>query len=84
MNRLSNDIYGVDSLLPDTINFIISGIMSVLQSLVRYFVNKNFLMLIPIGGYLFLISALIYGYIKSILEITRIEAMSKSPIISFF
>jgi ABC-type multidrug transport system fused ATPase/permease subunit len=84
MNRLSNDIYYIDSLLADSVNLIVAGIVSVFQSLVNYFVNKSYIMLIPICLYIILMLLLIYGYIKSILEITRIEAMSKSPIISYF
>lgn len=84
MNRLSKDIYNIDFLLPDLINQIISIIFGLISLLLIFFVSGAYIMLPPLFVYIVVAFYFGYVYMISMREVTRLEAMSKSPILSYF
>jgi ABC-type multidrug transport system fused ATPase/permease subunit len=84
INRLGKDITNIDYLFPnEMINFIFN-IVSLLLPLVASIVYLNPIAL-PILIVFFIILILItIVYYRSLREVTRMEAISKSPIVSYF
>ncbi|CAD8136569.1 unnamed protein product [Paramecium octaurelia] len=84
MNRLSKDIYNIDLEFPNEVQNFSIQIINLLIPLVESFIYLNVaalpLLLIFFSGLIYLTII----YYRCLREITRIEAVSKSPIFSFF
>ncbi|CAD8204242.1 unnamed protein product [Paramecium octaurelia] len=84
INRLGKDITNIDYMFPNEIYNLIFNIISLLLPLVASIIYLN-PVAIPVLIVFFLIMiALTVIYYKSLREVSRMEAISKSPIVSFY
>lgn len=84
MNRLSKDIYNVDKELPDLVMTTNDQIIILASGMIQFIIAGAFNYLPALGGFVLVAFVMNYVYLKSMRELTRFEAMSKSPILSFF
>lgn len=84
INRLGKDITNIDYLFPnEMINFIFN-IVSLLLPLVASIVYLNPIALPILIVFFIILIFLTIIYYRSLREVTRMEAISKSPIVSYF
>lgn len=84
LNRLSKDLNIVDSELGFAVGAFIVGFYGALGSMILSVYGTSYWILIPIAFYVFF-SYLVYKYyIKANRELTRLESISKTPVVSFF
>ncbi|CAD8145904.1 unnamed protein product [Paramecium pentaurelia] len=84
MNRLSKDIYNIDLLFPNEIQNLVIQVTSLLLPLFAGFLYLNPIALPLIIIFFIILIYLTIIYYRCLREITRIEAVSKSPVFSFF
>lgn len=83
-NRLSKDINVIDNSLPDDINYLQTSGFQLISSIIFFIIYGNPWHLPIIAGILLINIVIIKYYIKCIREITRLDAVSKSPILNTF
>jgi hypothetical protein len=83
MNRLSIDIYNVDQELPNLLITTIEQIITLFGALINFFVAKAYIYIPVLIVFGILVMLLNYIYLKSMRELTRYQAVSRSPILSF-
>lgn len=84
INRLGKDITNIDYLFPnEMINFIFN-IVSLLLPLVASIVYLNPIALPILIVFFVILIFITIVYYRSLREVTRMEAISKSPIVSYF
>jgi len=84
INRLGKDITNIDYLFPnEMINFIFN-IVSLLLPLVASIVYLNPIALPILIVFFIILIFITIVYYRSLREVTRMEAISKSPIVSYF
>ncbi|CAD8142569.1 unnamed protein product [Paramecium octaurelia] len=84
MNRLSKDIYSIDLLFPNEIQNLTYQCTSLLLPLFACFLYLNIAALPLLLLFFIILLYLTIIYYRCLREITRIEAVSKSPVFSFF
>ncbi|CAD8136571.1 unnamed protein product [Paramecium octaurelia] len=84
MNRLSKDIYNIDLLFPNEIQNLTIQITTLLLPLFACFLYLNIVALPLLIIFFIILIYLTVIYYRCLREITRIEAVSKSPVFSFF
>ncbi|CAD8127029.1 unnamed protein product [Paramecium sonneborni] len=84
MNRLSKDIYNIDLLFPNEIQNLTYQLTSLLLPLFACFLYLNIAALPLLILFFIILIYLTVIYYRCLREITRIEAVSKSPVFSFF
>ncbi|CAD8131880.1 unnamed protein product [Paramecium pentaurelia] len=84
MNRLSKDIYSIDLLFPNEIQNLTYQCTSLLLPLFACFLYLNIAALPLLILFFIILLYLTIIYYRCLREITRIEAVSKSPVFSFF
>lgn len=84
LNRLSKDLNIVDTELGFAIGAFIVGFYGTLGSIVLCVYGSSYYVLIPICFYVCLSTMVYKYYIKTNRELTRLESISKSPVVSFF
>ena len=84
MNRLSKDIYNIDLLFPNEIQNLTITLTTLLLPLFACFLYLNIVAMPFLIVFFIILIYLTIIYYRCLREITRIEAVSKSPVFSFF
>ncbi|CAD8046827.1 unnamed protein product [Paramecium sonneborni] len=84
MNRLSKDIYNIDLLFPNEIQNLTIQITTLLLPLFACFLYLNIVAMPFLIIFFIILIYITVIYYRCLREITRIEAVSKSPVFSFF
>lgn len=83
-NRLSKDIYYLDNELSMTIDNLITAIFLILGTGLAFFIMGLWPHKIIVSLYIVNCVYVGYIYLRGMREITRLEAVSRSPILSLF
>lgn len=84
MNRLSNDILLIDRQLPVQIQYLFDNTFITMGYIGQFIVAQAWSLIPPIVFYIMLYCYLVYIYMRTMREMTRIEAISKSPILILY
>ena len=84
INRLSSDIYTVDSDLPYSIDRFTSAFFSFFATLIIFVILKSWIFQPVIVIYALYCFWIGYYYLKCVTEVYRLSAISQSPILAFF
>lgn len=84
INRLGKDITNIDYMFPNEIYNLIFNIISLLLPLIASIIYLNPVALPVLIVFFIILIVLTIIYYKSLREISRMEAISKSPIVSFY
>ncbi|CAD8122067.1 unnamed protein product [Paramecium sonneborni] len=84
INRLGKDITNIDYMFPNEIYNLIFNIISLLLPLVASFIYLNPVALPVLIVFFLILIVVTIIYYRSLREISRMEAISKSPIVSFY
>ncbi|CAD8126347.1 unnamed protein product [Paramecium sonneborni] len=84
MNRLSKDIYNIDLLFPNEIQNLTFQVTTLLLPLFSCFLYLNIAALPLLILFIIALFYMTVIYYRCLREITRIEAVSKSPVFSYF
>lgn len=84
INRLGKDITNIDYLFPNEMYNLIFNIVSLFLPLVASIIYLNPVALPFLILFFIILIVITVIYYRSLREVTRIEAISKSPIVSYF
>lgn len=83
MNRLSKDIYSIDATLTDLITLMFEVFFLFFQTVLIFIALQAYITLPGLFVFSLIVVKFSIMFVRSLRETTRIEAISKSPILSF-